>query len=515
MVGPDGNVKWAKEQIDPTANVMFQSGVYDAPTNRIIAVGRRTLGGDDGTCTNWSQSYIQGFAAATGDLAEPQILNGAATKGPRNRQGLYDIVPGDKSRQFAFVGFATAPSSEDGRCNDQLLVGAVSAGEGAAASPTAWRLSALTTFADDSDADEDGFAIKSLGSGDYLIAGQKMSRGADHSEAHAVRIKLSPLTIEGTLAPISSAALPSGSGPARFRVAAPIRDATHFLLAGSISEGPLKLPRAEISQIVSSTLKQNEPPILAGNGATDILDAAISPRGRTLVAGYGTDERGAHVGWLEAISATGSGAPELAPPRVAPDPNALDLDANVRLADGAFQIAVSASAPTARYLKKNVADNSQIDIALSLPTSLVLRVAALTGKGEIDLALADSSGRLVDFSNNRGSAPQLLIARLDAGAYKLSLFPHRGVKDMEIDIGTAGEVNVASLAKMMLILGDEKARIQLADQLTAAGFSEPPEPSIALGGETALSLLAAQAGVSGGFGPNAVGAQLAKTLERH
>ena len=117
---------------------------------------------------------------------------------------------------------------------------------------------------------------------------------------------------------------------------------------------------------------------------------------------------------------------------------------------------MSASAPTARYLKKNVADNSQIDIALSLPTSLVLRVAALTGKGEIDLALADSSGRLVDFSNNRGSAPQLLIARLDAGAYKLSLFPHRGVKDMEIDIGTAGEVNVASLA-MVVDLGDEKA----------------------------------------------------------
>ena len=73
-----GRLRWVGERLDPSANVLFQSGVYDAASNVLIAVGRVTAGSDDGSCRNWSRSYVQGFDIASGALAEPLILAGEA-----------------------------------------------------------------------------------------------------------------------------------------------------------------------------------------------------------------------------------------------------------------------------------------------------------------------------------------------------------------------------------------------------------------------------------------------------
>ena len=126
-----------------------------------------------------------------------------------------------------------------------------------------------------------------------------------------------------------------------------------------------------------------------------------------------------------------------------------------------------------------------MDLALNVSAPLVLRTGVLTGKGEVDVALTDEFGRLVDFSNYRGSAPQLLIAKLMQGNYKLSVFTQNAVRDIQIELGSTNEIAVASLSKMMSVLGDVRLRRQLSEQLTADGFSEPPDPLIALGGETA------------------------------
>ena len=196
VVGADGKALWAREKVDPTANVLFQSGAYDRVTNHIIAVGRRTLGIDDGTCATWSQSYVQGFNAARGDLAQPEILGGTDAKGPNNRQGVYDIEPDQKSGQFVFVGFATVPKGDGARCKDHIMAGTLSPAIGAATPDAPWRLTQPAPFADDGQAGEDGFAILSLGAGHYLIAGQKTTPGSDHSEAHALRIRLAPFMVE-------------------------------------------------------------------------------------------------------------------------------------------------------------------------------------------------------------------------------------------------------------------------------------------------------------------------------
>ena len=158
----------------------------------------------------------------------------------------------------------------------------------------------------------------------------------------------------------------------------------------------------------------------------------------------------------------------------------------VKVVDGAFQISVGGSAT--RFLKRSYSDNSQMDLALSVSAPLVLRAAVLTGKGEVDVALTDESGRLVDFSNHRGPAPQMLIAKLAAGNYKLSVFTQNAVRDIQIELGCRRrDRRRVTFLKMMSVLSDVRLRRQLSEQLTAGGFSEPPDPLIALGGETAVS----------------------------
>ena len=316
VVGGDGKALWAREKVDPTANVLFQSGTYDRATDRIIAVGRRTLGSDDGTCTTWSQSYVQGFSMTRGDLTQPEELGGAEAKGPDNRKGFYDIEPGEKGGQFVFVGFATVGKGNGERCKDQIVAGTLSPTVGAATPDAPWRFTEQAPFADDGEADEDGFAIKSLGAGHYLIAGQKTAAGSDHSEAHALQIWLAPLRVEAILNPPIDPA--NGGNPSRFRVAVPFRGPSHFLLAGSISQGPQKTPRAAITQVVANDLKQNDN-LAVTNGAADILDAASSPNGRVIVVGFGLNEKGARVGWLDAMN---SEVPPVLSPR---SPSALYL----------------------------------------------------------------------------------------------------------------------------------------------------------------------------------------------
>ena len=144
-----------------------------------------------------------------------------------------------------------------------------------------------------------------------------------------------------------------------------------------------------------------------------------SPNGRVIVVGFGLNEKGARVGWLEARASGVSAATEPASAQRIVPGNAIDLD-TIKIVDGAFQVSVSGSATP--YLKRSYADNSDMDLALNVSAPLVLRTGVLTGKGAVDIALTDEFGRLVDFSNYRGSAPQLLIAKLAPGNYKLSVF---------------------------------------------------------------------------------------------
>ena len=68
-----------------------------------------------------------------------------------------------------------------------------------------------------------------------------------------------------------------------------------------------------------------------------------------VVAGFGVDEKGARMGWVEVLGARGASLTA----RAAPDRDALDLDTNVKFADGAYQISLSASPAIARSARTN------------------------------------------------------------------------------------------------------------------------------------------------------------------
>ena len=220
-VDPNGRLNWTGASGDANAHVLFQSGAYDATTNTVIAVGRVTAGGDDGTCHNWSQSFIQGFDASTGNLAAPQILGGPASSGPSSRRAFYDIAPTVSPRQYALIGFQSIQAESAQRCKDILQVGTLSLGPAAG---DASRWSAMWTGRANGPptGSEDGYALVSLGGNEYAVGGQ-IGDLAGTSLAHAVRFRLDPFAVQKTFnSPFPS--LDAAQGAARFRAVTSYRD---------------------------------------------------------------------------------------------------------------------------------------------------------------------------------------------------------------------------------------------------------------------------------------------------
>jgi hypothetical protein len=496
-VDASGRFKWAGSPGYTDANAMFRSGIYDASANIVIGVGRRTSGRDpDGTCRDWSQSYIQGFDASSGALVEPQILNGEPAPGPRNRQGLYDIAPAGRPGQYAFVGFQTVPDSTGARCTDEILAGMVAPGN--RAGKTQWTIAPVIVFPDDGVGNEDGYAIRAVGPNEYVLAGQIGDYTNGPSLAHGVRFSINPtasnpLILKGSLdSPTGD--LATAHGGARFRVVTPVGDASHLLFAGSASSTS-KGGNASLTQVVSTDFSKVERPVVADGGAADIADAASSPKGQVLTAGSAIDDKGQRVGWLELF---GSGAfrSDTAPGAVAgqravPDRSAPALLKSLARVGSAYQLPDSAVVGPSRYYLTGLPAGLPLDIAFSVPSPSLIHARVLVGSGHMDLTLSDGDGRLLDFSNNRGGAPQVLLDRLRPGKYTLSLLAENDVKDVEFDIGRAEPVDFVAISKAIFDMTPD-ARDKLSELLAKAGVSPPSEPSIGAGGETLLSLLAAR-----------------------
>jgi hypothetical protein len=490
-----GRLKWSSEQIDPTASRLFQSGIYDSAANLVIAVGRQTSGPDsDGTCRNWSRSYIQGFNASDGKLVQPQYLVGEAAEGPNNRQAIYDIVSTDTPRRYAFVGFQSVPDPTPGHCQDRIQIGVVSLAAAGAAQPNA------TAFILPSRGlgSEDGYAIRSVGADQYVITGQIGDLVNGPSLAQALRVKLNPQTkamsIERALhSPTSD--LGSARGAARFRAIAPIRDSTHLVFLGSKSISAQGPGMIVLSQVSSADLSQTEPAVVAEDGGADIRSAAASPAGSVLAAGHAIDRRGQTIGWLELIGGAELARASPAMPKsqnaAVPDRAAPPLFQALDKVGSAYQLPGSALVRGSKYYLSSLPSGLSVDIDLSMASPLSLRARLLARVGDVDLALRDGDGHLIDFSNYRGGAPQLLYVNLRPGKFTLSLLAESEAKDIEFDIGATGDVDLATLSKITASLSADE-RDRLADRIVAAGASRPAEPSIAIGGETLLSLIAAK-----------------------
>ena len=499
----NGRLRWAREWIE-TQNVLFQSGIYDPTANFVVAVGRRTSGADlDGTCRNWSQSYVQGINASNGALSDPIQPIGEATEGPSNRQAIYDISPTTKPERYVFVGFKSEPDPIPGHCRDRIQIGVLSPDIGGAGRWTA----KTVTLPTEASGSEDGYAIRSEGPDDYVIAGQTGDLVNGPSLARAIRVKLNPLSIEGHFeSPMSN--LGAAQGAARFRIVTPIRDSAHLVFLGSKSSSAQGSGDIAFSQVASADLSKIENSVLAEDGAAEIYGAEGSPSGTVLTAGHAIDRKGRAIGWLEFVGSPDSrraspsknvqgGSPNIgASRRTLPDRSAPALFQVLTKVGPKYQLPDHALRSTSKYYISGLPSGLQVDIEFSNSSEIVILARLLTGAGDVDLALSDSDGRLVDFSNYIRGAPQLVHVRLQPGKYTLSLLAETDTRDVELDVGRTDEFDTSTLIDIATSINGDKWD-KLADKLDDAGVSRPSEPSIAIGGETILSLIAAnEAGAS-------------------
>ena len=480
-------------RMDPTANVLFQSGVYDAASNAVIAVGRVTAGPDDGACAKWSRSLLTAYDASTGAVADLKII-GSAAPGLTNRQAIYDIGPTSTPRQYAFIGFQTKPDATGSRCRDTLQIGLLSAN---APGPNAARW--IASVEEGFDSGENGFAMVPIGNDEFVIAGQVGDPIAGPSLAHAVRIKLKPFAVVRAF-DSPRANLAGAQGGARFRTVTPIRDSRRLFFAGSVTP-PSGATSVALTQIALADLSKPEPAAFADGGASDILGAASSAKGQVLAGGYALDEKGRKVGWLELFGGGAIGRPAASSDarpmgrKAQPDRSLPPLFKTLERVGSDYKLPDGDLRSISKFYLSTLSEGAPLDLAFAPSEAIVLQARLLVGAGDLDLALFDADGRLVDFSNYR-TASQIMITALKPGKYRLSVFAESDAKDIEIDVGRAEAIDVATMASITAALAAGE-RESLSEKLRLDGLSRPSEPSIAFGGETVRSLFADQSGVGG------------------
>ena len=95
-------------------------------TNHIIAVGRRTLGIDDGTCATWSQSYVQGLTRREAIWLSRKSWEAPTRKDPTTDRASTTLSPIRVVGNSSSSALRPCPKGDGARCKDQIMAGTLS-----------------------------------------------------------------------------------------------------------------------------------------------------------------------------------------------------------------------------------------------------------------------------------------------------------------------------------------------------------------------------------------------------
>jgi hypothetical protein len=489
-IAPNDRILWSRAFPDNAASTIFHSGLYEANSDRLILVGRRTNGGDPQyRCENWSQSLVLPLAAATGQPSPSLTTFGQATKSLTNRQAIYDITPGERAGTYAVAGFQSARHSDTDGCQDNILVGTLTSAN------NSWSLAPQSIGAP--NANEVAFAIRAIGDGRTLVTGQGRDQ-AGAPAAQAYRLRFAPFAIEGLLN--TEFARDGASG--RFRLIVPL-DWRRLLLGGQVIYRDQST--RGMWQIVSADLSSSEPlRVLDSPGASDLLHAVVAPDGRVLAVGKWTDD-GRAVGWFGFIGE--SPAPAGATARRTPD-SRLPRLSTLQASNGLMQLPTSALSAGAAYFERELKADVQFNLTLSVAARSTVTFSAYPESGDVDLVLTGAGKRLVAFTNFRKSATEYMTATLPPGDYQLAIVVQSAVPSLEFRVAPSAGTDSRATAKLER-LNDEQRR-RFAATLTAAGYSPPANPDIALGGESVRAFLAIQEGAQREIEPGEIDKLIAR-----
>jgi hypothetical protein len=507
-IEPNGQITWTRVFSEGTNSIILHSGLHDQKTDRLVLVGRRTLGGDDGKCENWSQSLVVTLKAADGITQGGQIsVYGEEKKGATNRQAIYDITPGDRPDSFIVAGFVTAPyRAQPDRCQDNVFVGRLSEVSGR------WALATLGRMGSDT-ANDVALAIKGAGDGSFLVAGFGRDTATNAPAAQAYRVQLTPFVVQGFL---STPHPPDGSdksGGDRFRVIAPLAEKGSFLLAGSASAS-IESPNHGLWQTVSANLKSAKPTIFSNPLGSEILDAALTPDGKLFAVGRLTETPNNRVGWAgfifrETFMVAGTTNEPFMLDRRRANPRLARVTALSASAEG-FRVPPQALSNGAQYFDESLPAGTERNLLFSISSPTVLKISTQADAGDIDLVLLDSRRRPIEFSNFRKSATELIVASLAPGEYTLSIIANTAIRAYEVRFAPFSDPRARLLEHVARL--NEGQRIQVAGVLSAAGFTDAADPRIALGGESLRALMAAQEGATRSVGLGEVGRILVQAM---
>lgn len=493
-VSADGGVIWNKAFTrDPVGLTIFNSAYHEKDGDRLIIVGRRTSGYDEGRCTNWSQSLVVTLKASNGLPEIPTYFIGTQGGGPNNRQAIWDIIAGEKPNTYVVTGFSTSASAaKPGECQDDVLVQTLTLSPPKSSNST-WTASPAKKFGA-ADASEVGFALKSSGNSAYLVAGYgKTSTGAPAAQAY--RVKVTPsFTVEG---PVNIPFPFDGSdksGVDRFRAVVPLKDNSRFLLVGSGSSGKQERNQA-LWQVVSADLKKSGPPRqFRSQAGSDITDAVLSENGRIFAVGRWIDDDNQGYGWtgfigIEEPKETITSLQQ----RRQPD-NQLPALSELTSSNGAFQIPPAKLFAVPGYFGRNLDGSTDskesVNLSFSLTASRTVRISALSDTGDLDLVLLDRNKRPIAFSNFNGPAGELLVVTLSPGDYTIAILGNSPSRSYEVRLAASKEMTTDALLLLQNI--PEEKRSSLSEALISAGYASSSDTGISFGSETLRSLAAAQ-----------------------
>ena len=475
LVDSAGNVSWsAPLKVSPESSVIFYSAAYDPAGKRFLVVGRHTNGADNGKCAFWSQGTIMSVPEADVTHQFPVYFVGQAVQGPENRSALYDIEPAGSEGQFVASGFATSKSASGKGCQDNAMALLVGGGMN-----NDWNVVGPIMIGS-KDANEIAFGVASAGADRYLLTGQ----GGDPATGARAAL-IAGFGFIGAEPDLRADPFPEDgsdtTGGDRYRVLVPLKSAGSYLVAGSASASREDLNQG-VWQIVSAALESPGPATyLTRKAGSDILDAALGSDGRVLAVGtHGKD--GGDIGWLGLIYDQ-----QFTAKRRQPDPG-LPLLSQAEVAAGTVAMSEREIADGAGFRNNRVKAGSEFELHLSLVAETDLAVSALASEGDLDLVLADSSGKMIAYSSNLNDAGEFLHAQLQPGAYEVTVIAVSDIAEYEVRATKKGAVEDQVMTSLEAL--DPRSRRALSALLEGAGYGEAGNPDIALGGDTVRSVLA-------------------------
>lgn len=468
-VGLDGRTRWSLAYPGPReTHNLFHSGLA-ASDGRLLAAGRRQLGPDPGgDCSAWSRALILPIDAETGSALPGEIVDGAG----RERRAFYAGAeyPG---QGFLFTGFATGPDARrPGKCQDDFLY---------------QRFDASLQVIDRQQfghptGNDIGFRVAILDDTIFLAGAGVM----DSPSAF-----LDSVPVAGGV-PISFRRTVGEGGRDYFTAIARHPVAGDTIVAGAWSETASAWYRAWWFRLGDDMVPTEEVAVRAYPGSS-ISGVGILPDGTAVGVGYVRTEPGVtaeQYGWVVDIDPGGS-APALPVLTVRPADSSLPPLDGLETRDGAFLAGSLRGAPLA-YYHGPAEGGARYELAFDVGTATGLRIVVHPEGGDIDAVLRDEDGRLVDFSNYRRIATEVLEAAAQPRRYRLQILVNDPVAGFDVVLAA---IEPAGFPDSITGPVSLDGRRDLASALAGSGYFPGSEIEISVSPETIRAFIAAQSAV--------------------